>query len=353
MHAPKLRRLALALLFALGAHAHDAMAGAPTPDQVERANKAFAKAAKALKQKNYKEAEPFLVEAFALNPTYDLANDLGFAECKLGKTVKCVEHLSFALANWPLVEPKGGAAARSSSDALLKSTRKQVGGVIITSSRPGASVALDDKPLGAARLGEELFVEPGKHTVTATLDHYVNFNKTVDVAAGGTEKVSIELVADAPVPLATGTPTGDASATVPPPTSGSSNPPPPPRSMGPAVLVGATGVAAMGVGAVMIAVGSGKGKDGNAIADRISGRHNNCVPGGRSYDAECGAMFEADQAGDRFNRVGIGLMIGGGVAGAAALVYALTGSSSDGKTGFVVVPAAGPRQAGLLMRGSF
>ncbi|WP_437571454.1 PEGA domain-containing protein [Sorangium sp. So ce542] len=132
-----------------------------------------------------------LQSAWELNPTFDVAYNLGNTEYQLKKHREAAQYQSFALRHWPLL--KGVAKLKPNAKKWLAESRAQVGAVGVTVSMAGAEVLVDGKAVGKAPLEGEVFVEPGEHRVEARLSGYETASQTVRVGKGGTVKVELAM----------------------------------------------------------------------------------------------------------------------------------------------------------------
>ena len=157
------------------------------------------------------EAETLYQQALALQASYDIAGNLGVAEIDAGKHRQAVEHLVFALRHFPV-----GASQEPLHRllTLLAKERAQVVMLVVEVNLAGAEVFVDDKPIGAALLRDELFLEPGPRRVEARQKGYVTAEASVTGEIGTAWHVSLTLEREPP-PL-------------PPPWI--AEPPPPPES---------------------------------------------------------------------------------------------------------------------------
>ncbi|WP_437976408.1 PEGA domain-containing protein [Sorangium sp. So ce295] len=137
----------------------------------------------------YFEAE--LESAWELNPTFDVAYNLGNTEYQLKKHKEAATYLSFALRNWPLL--KGVAKLKPNAEKWLAESRAQVGALKVSVTVAGAEVLVDGKSVGRAPLEGEVFVDPGEHRVEATHMDYEPANQTVSVAKGGTAEAKLAI----------------------------------------------------------------------------------------------------------------------------------------------------------------
>ncbi len=86
------------------------------------------------------------------------------------------------------------AARRLGHEALTGKKLDTTGTLRVAVDRPGATVTLDGKALGESPLKEHPRVLEGPHTITVQKAGYVRWSTTVQVAAGGTVPVEVDLV---------------------------------------------------------------------------------------------------------------------------------------------------------------
>ncbi|WP_437938774.1 hypothetical protein [Sorangium sp. So ce341] len=102
--------------------------------------------------RKYQEAEALLLPAWELNPTFDVAYNLGNTEYQLKKYREAAQYLSFALRHWPLL--KGVAKLKPNAEKWLAESRAQVGAVGVTVSMAGAEVPVEARPRAERRSRE-------------------------------------------------------------------------------------------------------------------------------------------------------------------------------------------------------
>ncbi len=129
--------------------------------------------------------------AWELNPTFDVAYNLGNTEYQLKKHKEAATYLSFALRHWPLL--KGVAKLKPNAEQWLAESRAQVGALKVSVSVAGAEVLVDGKGVGRAPLEGEVFVDPGEHRVEARHLDYEPASQTVGVAKGATAEVKLAI----------------------------------------------------------------------------------------------------------------------------------------------------------------
>jgi hypothetical protein len=87
---------------------------------------------------------------------------------------------------------------RAGIDAALSSIHNLVGLVKLSVNEADAAVTVDGETVGTTPLAEPLFVDLGKHAVTATKPGFTTAEQSVDVAGGAEVSVALELVAREP-----------------------------------------------------------------------------------------------------------------------------------------------------------
>lgn len=173
------------LLLALPAAAKATTATAPetaaprgAPDDVDVL---FAKGKAAFGEGRIDLAHDVLLRAWALRQTHDIAGDLAQIELMLGKRRDAAQHIAFSLAHFP---PTVRTSRREMMRATLDELRAELGVLRIFVSPPEAKVSIDGKPIEASTATGEVFVEPGTHTVSASLEGYATTTQTIDAPKG-------------------------------------------------------------------------------------------------------------------------------------------------------------------------
>lgn len=312
----------------------------PTGTVDERASKWLSQGNKAFKEGKFAEAEKAYHEAFALKQVYDIAGNLAMAEFAQSKHRDAAEHLALAIRLFPVT---GEPATREQMQKTFDQSKGHVAAVkVIVSTARGAQVSVDGKAVGEAPLEDDVFLDPGKHTISATAKGYKEASKTVDVKKGGSEQVKLDLVLLPPEVVVKNEP---------------ALPPPPPRSKKPAVVLGSVAVLAAGVGAAMYVVSGSKKSSAIELAGQVPADQKPCSDDTHNTPGtQCGELVSTAHAVDTFHNAAIGLFVGAGVAGAAAVVYLLLPPPAVKKApvrGFQATPIVGSGQAGLLLSGSF
>jgi hypothetical protein len=318
------RPLTLALMLVVSATAQ----AQPVPQgatATKEADDHFLKGKAFMKDGNLRGAYEEYKAAWGLKRTYDIAANLGNVEMTLRMPRDAAEHLAFALRSYAVTGVTPDKIERMRQ--VFAQARAQVGAVQIKVSVDDAEVSIDGRPLGRAPIAEEVFVEPGAHVIEGQLTGYGAARVTITAEKGGAQTATLAL-SRSPV--------------------------------GPNKTVLITGGTLAGIGVVMGAVFAGvstskaKSAANQRAALMQAGTPVNCGVGAQATPA-CAALADAANAQRSFANASVWTFVGGGLAGAATLVYALASprSAAPARVGLRVLPAAGPQGGGLVVRGSW
>jgi hypothetical protein len=311
---------------------------APQGTDDERAAKWLSEGNKAFKDGKFAEAEKAYKEAFALKQVYDIAGNLAMSEFAQSKHRDAAQHLALAIRLFPVT---GEPATREQMQKTFDQCKGHVGTVKVeVATIRGAQVSADGKVFGEAPLADDLFLEPGSHTISVTAKGYKDASKSVDVQKGIASVVKLDLVLLPPEVVVR---------------NGPDMPAAPPRSKKPAIALGAFGIVALGVGGALLGVGAGKKGDAGTLHDQIVSDNHACVPGFTNLDTRCGALKDQLASGYTLQNAG-GVILGVGVvSAAAAVVYLLMPPPRNPKESpsVKVAPTAGREQGGIVVSGSF
>ncbi|WP_437549442.1 PEGA domain-containing protein [Sorangium sp. So ce367] len=333
-------------------------APASTGDAVTRADGFFRQGLRLYSDKKYVEAEKELESAWALNPTFDVAYNLGNTKYQLKKHKEAAQYLSFALRNWPLV--KTVAKLKPTAEQRYAESRAQVGAVAVTVEVAGAEVLVDGKAVGRAPLEGEVFVEPGEHQVEARQVGYAPASQTVTVAKGATAAVTLALAA---AKSEGGTTEGGGSAVgagagaplMGQPPAGPVEPQPLPekRSWVPVIALGAASAVGLGVGIGMTVASNSANSDGRAQRDQIFADGGGCLAS-PSFAERCAKVERSAERAGLLGDIALGSYIASGVLAAAAVTYALwPATRTEKSTAVLVLPEPRVDGLGFVMAGAW
>lgn len=182
--------LALSLAAVCLAAAQPAFSADPETEQL-----VYRQAHQAMQRKDWASARALLLPLWTDSPTYDVASSLAQVEYQLGSYAPAATHLAFALEHVAPIE-KPQTVERMQQG--LSELRLKVGGIKVFVDQPGANVLVDGQPV-ASPLPSELFVEPGEHFIEARGAGVASAHQRLDVSAGVSYWVQLELARPAPV----------------------------------------------------------------------------------------------------------------------------------------------------------
>jgi len=313
-----------------------APASAPSQDVTKRAEALFRNANQLYADQKWAEAEAGFLAAWALNPTYDVAANLGHTQFKLQKYRDAAEHLAFALRNWPLI---GKPEPRKLAQNRLDEVRQLLATVTVRVNEPSAKVFVDGQLVGQSPIAFEVFVDPGSHVFEAKLVGHGDAREVVQAVKGSAPVVSLELSAPSTVP-------------------GGGTPPVVARGPSKAVLIAGGAVAGAGVvlGAVLAGVSNSKASSlrSQQTSFMTAGTPAMCGVGSQATPA-CAELTDTLNAKRTTANASFWSFVGGGAVGAATLIYwvATPKSTSQATPDVRVVPSAGPQGGGLEIRGTW
>jgi hypothetical protein len=338
-----------------------ATAGAPSAEVMARADAIFRDAIKLYKAKRYAEAEAGFLEAWKLNPTYDVAGNLGHTEARLGKHREAAEYLAFALRNFPLT---GNADKRRAAQEKFDEVRKLVTSVKVQVSVPRAEVFVDGRLVGVAPLAGEVFVEPSAHTIEAKLAGYEDAKQSLQAEKGAVQTVMLTMTAASPLHPAPA-PAGNRSGTNPPgegselgggrsvplgPTDGKSESR---LSIGWVVAGGILAAGGIGAGIGLTAAANAKGSTAIELGSKVGGR-SGCVgePAAGVADA-CADVRSARTDQTTFSNAAVVTFIAGGALALGTVGLGVWASKSKVAPVVQAAPIVGARYGGVVVLGAW
>lgn len=302
----------------------------------------YRKAYAAMAKEDWPRARELLLKVWDAKKTYDVAASLGQVEFKLQHYAAAARFMSFAIAN---VAPSEKPEFIDRLKNGLREVRLRVGSVRVTVNEPDADLAAGDEAIGRSPLTQEIFLEPGRHTLIAKKGERTAKADVITKAGEGFE-VTLNLPAQ-PAPLAPTSGLGvETSAPIPSGTdlkdsvNGDKS-----RSIVPVVIGGAVAVAAVATGIGLRISANGSYDDADEL--RQKNGTDGCTSGAAS-PADCHAQADANSSGDRKANVStVAFAIAGGAVLATAAYWFWPRDKS---------PRAGstPRLTGIIVpSGSF
>ena len=335
-------RLLPSLAIVVAAAVASPAARAQSAEDVATAKAAVVQARELRARGDLKGALPKFQAAYALVPTPLTALDYGTTLASVGHLVEAREVLS-AVAKMPGEgkEDEVHRKARVQAAELAEQLQARIPSLTISvlSTAP-ARVAVDGREVPAAALSVARRLNPGHHTVTASVEGGPSRSAEVDLKESESKQVSLDLTAPpAPAAQATAPATGS-----PPPLSA---PPPASREEGGglggartlALILGGGGIVVTGVGLALNLTGK------SSYTSAVSHCANNlCTPG----DAN-NASSAATQGTIGAVVLGVGVLT---IAGAAVIWFTAPHNSARA-TGAGVSAGVALAPNGVLLHGAF
>lgn len=239
----KLRRSATSLLvaaLALGSVAPPAHAQSPSPADLQRARTQFQHGIELEQAGNWSEAIQQFRDVGVVRMTPQVRFHIAYCEEGLGRLVTALGGYELALAQADQVGPD----FKNEAEEAVTRLRARIPKLLIErgTNADAALVQLDGVDLGVTSIGQEVPLDPGPHTVTATAPGYSQFTTTAELKEQETTRVTIEL---APEPTPAEKPPVERQVVIVPP-------PGPDRTI--PYVVGGVGVGVLAVSGVLLAL---------------------------------------------------------------------------------------------------
>lgn len=168
-----------------------AASGRACADETKAAQQGrYRDAHQAMARKDWAAARELLAALWAESPTYDVASSLAQVEYQLGDYAAAAQLMAFALEH---VAPVEDAPTVERMRRGMMELRGKVGGLRLRVANPSAQVLLDERVVEPRLLGTEQFVVPGRHTIEARAAGSLTARQVLDVMAGQTYTVELEL----------------------------------------------------------------------------------------------------------------------------------------------------------------
>jgi hypothetical protein len=140
-------------------------------------------------KQHWESAHEAFLKAWELKQHFAIAANLADVEMRLGRYREAAEHWKFTLANLPADR----ADRRSDAEKQLLECKTHLSVVRVTVSISGAEVRLDGNSVGASPLSEELWLEPGEHTIEAEHAGYSTASHRFAATEGESREVGLAL----------------------------------------------------------------------------------------------------------------------------------------------------------------
>ena len=301
-----------------------AQAAEPTPTAKEVAKKRYLAGVKAFEAKRFKDAIDLFLEADRLAPSAALSFNIARAYEGIADSEGALRWYRDYLRRKPDASDKDEVTA-TIRKLEKRLERKGVQQVTVMSEPTGATVVVDDRPVGVTPWTGEL--PPGKHRLAARLRGYSDVERSFELAADRSLDLTVRLVPaeDAPPPVPTTASPPPEPPPEPPPTE--TPPPPPVEPDGPADEGG--------IGMLTwIALGAGTATLGAAGFFELS--RQSAEDDARADRTQIGYADKLDTMESRQTTARILAGVGGALftAGAVLLVIDLTGGEEKATVGW-------------------
>jgi hypothetical protein len=306
-------------------------------------------------------AYKILTALVARIPAFDAVAFLGQTELSMGKFRDAADHLTFAIENTPSDKAEEALPVLKGD---LAEAKTHLTTLRITVDQPDADVALDGKILAKSSLDTDLFVDPGKHVISATHATLGNTESAIDTKAGEGSTIALKLVKPPPPTAVEALPVPELKTPADldqPSKIETSSPPVAETKRG---VEGKTIVLIAGGAVTLIAAGTATvfglkahsafndAESLRAQAESEFGQAPCLNPSGNSA-AVCSEIRSKLDRHDSASRVfNVALPVSIGAAAATGLLYLVWPRSNTAST-VAAIPVADSQSGGLLLYGSF
>lgn len=311
-----------------------------------------------LQRDDLEAAREAFAAAWARRPAVVVALSLAQVEMRLGRFAEAAEHWQFLL----LHLQGAGSDQRKAAAEQLEVCRAHIGSVTLQVAPDGATVVVDEKPVGQAPLNRMVFLEPGTHTVYASHAGRRSDELTFQISAGSRLSFSLRIAAAASQPTPRTEPPRPSRALA---HHTGTNTRPERSSIRSPLLIGgallASSSAALGIYfAIKSSEASDSASAARAAAESASDAsiERNRVCSGAARPEACAVLARSVEDMDRFRNLSTGAFIGAGVFGAATLAGLVfwkephTAAAPRKSRGFSVGPVMG-QMNGLELKATF
>jgi hypothetical protein len=283
--------------------------------------------------------------------SHDIAASIGEIELSRKRYPEAAQYLNYAIAMLPPYQSEKQLTALRKS---LQECQKHVGTYELSANVKGAVVNLDGVDVGKTPLDGPLFLSPGWHILLVTMDGYKRGDKSVNVSAGASEKLDVQLVpveAEKPVPAA------PAASPLPQPNLNVTNPPPPvesaPAKPNPWILVGGGVVTVGGIVTGLVFNSKANSYFDKAQTTRARTGPTGCDIGGSANLSDCASTRENLKDGDNARNLSRISFAIGGAALIGTVAYWLWPRNAPAASNAKVVAVASPYSSWVGISGTF
>ncbi len=163
-----------------------------SPEAREAARAYFAKGLERAGRSDYEAALREFNEAYALSPHFAVLYNIGQSQIALGRPLEAVETLSKYLRDGQEQVPSD---RRLQVEAQVQLLQFLFAELTITTDRPGALIFIDGREVGRTPLYQSVRLSAGTHTVSAVVQGMAPIVRTVTIAHGERQVLTLEVPA--------------------------------------------------------------------------------------------------------------------------------------------------------------
>jgi hypothetical protein len=308
----------------------------------------------AISAKDWSRAEEIFKRLWLQHADYDVALSLGQVELHQGEHRAAAQHLAFGVRNYP---PHEKIEALARAKQALAEAKKHVGTVHVLVDRSGANVLVDNAQAGVAPLSDELFVDPGQHSIEARSADLAPAQRTIQIDPGQEQTVTLTLTEGPPLSTpSTASPNSNAAPTA-------ENPTAPTRTAAPSSVNWTPTVISAGAALVAIGIGTGFAFDVKSAksdgATKLSSAEaefgpNPCATPAGAASKDCSDLQKLqDRRGSSQTVATISFVAGGVFAASAVASYFIWARPATETQPAQLGGWLGPGSAGLNLQGTF
>lgn len=179
----------VAALLALQCTLLSGLAAAPAFAQAPDAKTSLANGDKAARAKDWPKAAAEFEAANKAAPSADALDGLANAHYQQKQDPEAYA----AYDEWVKTYGAKNPGKKAAAEARMKEIAARTGLLAIESAEPGATITIDDKPMGTTPLPAPLRLPTGPHRVRIAKDGFLPFDQAPNVAAGATSTLQVTL----------------------------------------------------------------------------------------------------------------------------------------------------------------
>ena len=310
----------------------------------------YKKAQAAFEANDYEQARGLFLQAWAIQPSAEIALGLGQVELELKRYRDCAEHLDYALRN---LSPTVNESVLGMAKKALAESTAQLAVIRVTTNREGADISVDGKTVGKAPLAAPLFLEPGNHEIAAHVGNS-GIARPVSLQAGQESSITLPLATQTNrngSPWANGAPRATPGQPAPHPQQAEH----PQRSIVPLIIGGATFLAGVTTAVLFRMDSDSQFSEADELRAKLAG--SSCQ-GTQAVADNCSALMTASQNGDRSrNWSTAGLVVAtGALLGTIAYWYwpnSGTNSTAQGANRIKLSAGFSHQASGIILSGDY